>query len=235
MSRIRTVKPDLFGSYTLAVVSIEARYLFIGLFTEADDEGLLLDSPKRLAGAIFPHDEKVTSARVDRWLSDLEGTGCIVRYEVNGGRYISFPEWGKHQKISHPTPSKLPNPSGEVREVLRPEGEREREVERESSRLKAPLTPTSGGTDSSTAQNLSPRAAGTSPRQIAAAKAQAEAPVRARELARSFGAKRRAMGIYSTIEDAQDDFGNVYRGQPELIEAAIEGWSNVAAPEEVPA
>lgn len=113
MARIRSVKPALFGSYTLATVVIEARYLFVGLFTEADDDGRLIDSPKRIAGALFPHDDKVTEQKVNRWLNDLQGIFSIFRYGARGGRYILLPEWLSHQKISHPTPSLLPPPSDE--------------------------------------------------------------------------------------------------------------------------
>ena len=116
MARIRTVKPDLFGSYTMATIPVEARYLFVGLFTEADDEGLLIDSPKRLAGAIFPHDEKVSSTKVDKWLDALSGIGSILRYSAEEGRYIYLPKWLDHQRISHATPTRLPKPSGIVPE-----------------------------------------------------------------------------------------------------------------------
>ena len=133
MARIRSVKPNLFASYNLAKVPIEARFLFIGLFCEADDDGQLIDSPKRIAGAIFPHDEKVTERKIDAWLEDLQVIGSILRYEgTEGGRYIAIPEWGTHQRVSHPAPSTFPPPSVEVleeflsrsgaaRESLRPE------------------------------------------------------------------------------------------------------------------
>ena len=125
MARIRTVKPDLFGSYSMAQVCIEARYLFVGLFTEADDDGLVIDSPKKLAGAIFPHDEKVTGIRVDGWLKSLEEVGSIVRFSAEDGPYICIPTWLDHQKISHPTPSKFKSASRILREKLRPEWEGE--------------------------------------------------------------------------------------------------------------
>jgi len=117
------VKPDLFGSYTLANVSIEARFLFVGLFTEADDDGLLLDSPKRLAGAIFPHDEKVTAGKVNAWLDELQKVLAIMRFEVDDGQYIGIPAWMDHQRISHPTASKFRSASGMFRELLRGQSE----------------------------------------------------------------------------------------------------------------
>jgi hypothetical protein len=118
VARIRTVKPSFFSSYSMSKVPVEARYLFAGLFTEADDEGRMIDSAKKIAGAIFPHDDKVTVAKVDAWLTKLaevkgeDGTPCIVRYETEGGRYIAIVKWSNHQRISNPTPSTLPNPNG---------------------------------------------------------------------------------------------------------------------------
>jgi hypothetical protein len=123
VARIRTVKPDLFGSYSLARVPIEARFLFVGLFTEADDDGLVIDSPKRIAGAIFPHDEKVTAKHVEGWLTALEKIRCIVRFEADDGRYFWLPAWADHQKISHPTPSKFKSASRILHEKIRPEWE----------------------------------------------------------------------------------------------------------------
>jgi len=114
VARIRSVKPALFGSYNMARVPIEARYLFIGLFCEADDEGYLIDSPKRIAGAVFPHDDKVTEKRVDGWLNQLQAVGSILRYESGGGRYIVLPEWATHQRVSHALPTTIPLPSVEV-------------------------------------------------------------------------------------------------------------------------
>lgn len=122
MARIRTVKPSFFSSYSMSKVPIEARYLFAGLFTEADDDGRMIDSAKKIAGAIFPHDDKVTVAKVDGWLNELasvkgeDGSPCIVRYETDGGRYLAIVKWADHQKISHPVPSCLPRPNGHAPE-----------------------------------------------------------------------------------------------------------------------
>jgi len=119
VARIRSVKPNLFGSYTMAKVPIEARFLFVGLFCEADDDGRLIDSPKRLAGSLFPHDEKVTEKRVNGWLDALQEIGSIFRYTgPDGGRYIVIPQWLTHQRVSHPLPSSLPPPSSTALEAF---------------------------------------------------------------------------------------------------------------------
>jgi hypothetical protein len=110
MARSRTLRPGFFTSFTLAQVSRDCRLFFGGLWVEADDEGRLIDSPKMLAGAIFPHDDDVTVKVANGWLDDLVGIEAIVRYETEGGRYIVISNFGDHQKPPHATPSKLPAP-----------------------------------------------------------------------------------------------------------------------------
>jgi hypothetical protein len=115
MSRIRTVKPELFTDDTLALASIPARYLFVGLFTEADDEGRLLASSKKIAGSLFPHNPRIGSVRVSKWLKELETVGAVVRYRSGDGEYLWIRTFKKHQRISHPTPSRLPAPPENLR------------------------------------------------------------------------------------------------------------------------
>lgn len=117
VARIRSIKPEFFTDPKLARVSVEARFLFIGVWTEADDEGKLLDSAKLLAGSLFPHDKKITERVVEVWLKELEKLGVICRYAVESVAYILVTNW-HHQKIAHPTRSRIPNPSGEIPEVL---------------------------------------------------------------------------------------------------------------------
>lgn len=125
MARIRTVKPEFFPSMSEKGTSLGARVLFAGMLTEADDAGRMIDSPKSLAGAVFPYDDNITARKVDGWLKELERSDSVLRYEVNGRRFIAVINFSVHQKISHPTPSRLPAPpedlatgSGERKEPL---------------------------------------------------------------------------------------------------------------------
>ena len=118
MARIRTVKPDLWRSPKMARVSRDARLLFIALLTEADDEGLLLASPKLLAGALYPHDADVTARKVEKWLAELATEGMVLLYRVDDATYAHIIGFLEHQRISHPTESVLPNPTGEGAEIL---------------------------------------------------------------------------------------------------------------------
>lgn len=118
MARIRTIKPEFWGHPKTARISRDARLLFLGLLNEADDDGRLLGAPKRIAGNVFPNDEDVTASRVTRWLGELEHVGLIIRYIVDKVVYVALPGFTEHQKISHPTPSRLPNPPAETLDLF---------------------------------------------------------------------------------------------------------------------
>jgi hypothetical protein len=135
MARIRTVKPDYWGDPKTARLSLPARLLFIGLLTEADDEGRFLASGKKLAGSLFQNDDDVTPKKVLGWLCELETVGFVRRYTVEEVEYAHIPAFNDHQRISHPTPSRLPNPSGTSPETFRPDleqGTGNREMEQGS-------------------------------------------------------------------------------------------------------
>jgi hypothetical protein len=112
MARIRTIKPEIHSSPSLARCSRDARWVFAGLLTLADDAGRLRDLPKQIAGNLFPLDEDVTIEMVVGWLNELEAVGCIVRYDAEGSAYIYLPGWDAHQRISKPSKSRIPPPPG---------------------------------------------------------------------------------------------------------------------------
>ena len=112
MARIRSIKPEFWTSPQLAECSLNARLTFIGLWTFADDNGVQIDSAKRIKMQCFPADE-VASKTVDQWLVELAVSGLIHRYEANGEKYIIIPSWRKHQRIDQPT-YLHPLPSGEI-------------------------------------------------------------------------------------------------------------------------
>jgi hypothetical protein len=118
MARIRTVKPEFWGAPKTARVSRDARLLFLGLLNESDDEGRQLGSAKRIAGVVFPNDSDVSEPQVDAWLTELERVHLIERYVVDRIAYVLICGFVEHQKISHPSPSRLPKPSGVSPEAL---------------------------------------------------------------------------------------------------------------------
>lgn len=135
MARIRTVKPEFWEHPKVTRVTRDARLLFLGLLNEADDEGKLRYSAKKLAGVLFGADDDVGAPDVDRWTEELEREGLVLTYEVDGAPLLIVLGFTEHQRVSHPSPSRLPNPressgniredDGNPRETLRPEGNRE--------------------------------------------------------------------------------------------------------------
>lgn len=110
MPRIRSLKPDLWQSESLGSTSIEAMCLFVGLITQADDEGRLRGSVGRLRATLWPYKPTLDTARVERWLDELTARDLVQRYEVNGKPFICLPGWTEHQRIDRPSRSDIPAP-----------------------------------------------------------------------------------------------------------------------------
>lgn len=109
--RSRNIKPDFFRDAELNEVSIETRYLFIGLWCMADREGKLKDTPKQIRFEIFP--ETKTQDDIETLLQALVDHGQIVRYEVCNRKYIKVVNFLKHQSPHHTEKkSQYPDPPG---------------------------------------------------------------------------------------------------------------------------
>lgn len=109
MARIRTVKPSFWSDLAVAGLRRDARLMLVGLISFADDEGRFLASPSAIAGYVFPHDD-LPLPTIRRWRDEIAKAGIIGLYRVDGCEYGHFPNWGKHQKISHGSPSVHPSP-----------------------------------------------------------------------------------------------------------------------------
>lgn len=109
MARARNIKPGFFKNEVLAEMPFETRLLFIGLWTLADREGRMEDRPKRIRAEIFALD----MIDIDPMLDRLRDDKFIVRYEVDGVRYIQVANFTKHQMPHHKeVASVIPAPPG---------------------------------------------------------------------------------------------------------------------------
>lgn len=118
MSRRRFLHPVLWEDEAVAKMTRDERLLFIGMVTIADDEGRLVGSPAHLLGAIYPHDD-ISPALVRKWRDGVvDKNPNVVVYQSAGRDYIHFKKWGEWQKPSHAARSKLPRPSGKIREEI---------------------------------------------------------------------------------------------------------------------
>jgi hypothetical protein len=105
--RRRNIDPDFFSSDQVISCSMEARLLFIGLWTIADREGRLRDEPTRIKRQLFPDDKTA----VPKWLDELASAGLLDRYSVDDEPLICIPSFPDHQTIHpHEAASKLPPP-----------------------------------------------------------------------------------------------------------------------------
>ncbi len=95
MARIRAIKPGFFFNEDLAGVPAHGRLLFIGLWTLADRQGRLEDRPLRIRAQVFAYEPEVD---VEALLGELAARGFIVRYEVEGERYLQVVNWERHQR-----------------------------------------------------------------------------------------------------------------------------------------
>lgn len=133
MARIRTIKPSFFTSFAMAEHPFSTRLTFVGLWTYVDDEGRGPDDPRLIKGALWPLDDAMTPRKVEGDLTRLANGGQIIRYTVEGRRYLAVTEWGLHQRINRPTASVFPPPfsdeyvipHGALSEDSRGEGNRE--------------------------------------------------------------------------------------------------------------
>lgn len=137
MARARNIKPGFFKNEVLAEMPMEARMLFIGLWTLADREGRLEDRPKRIKMELFPYD----SFDVDPMLSRLQTDGFLTRYDVGGVRFIQIENFVKHQDPHYKEKaSEIPPPEG-VEDIIKAtavtRGQRVRILERDGYRCQS--------------------------------------------------------------------------------------------------
>jgi hypothetical protein len=108
------IDPSFWIDEKLGTVEPVIRLLFMGLISQADDEGRLNGHPALVRSLIFPYDHHITPDDLDEWLNILARLNLILRYEVDQQKYILVVNFKKHQTINRPQPSKLPAPPNEL-------------------------------------------------------------------------------------------------------------------------
>lgn len=108
MARMRSIKPEMFRSFTVSGWPVAVRWTFAGLLTYCDDAGRGADDPRLIKAEVYPIDDEVTARRVDQHLGAIEKTGPLCRYQVDGRRYLHITSWAEHQRINRPTQSRIP-------------------------------------------------------------------------------------------------------------------------------
>ena len=108
MARKRMVDPSIWQSEDFSKLSTLAKLVFIGLFSLADDEGRGRANPTYLKSSLFPYNEDMRSADIEKTLSEISSNMSVVFYSCNGSNYYSLLSWYNFQRIDKPTNSQLP-------------------------------------------------------------------------------------------------------------------------------
>lgn len=109
MARKRMIDPNIWQSEDFSRLSTLGKLVFIGLFSLADDEGRGRCNPVYLKSTLFPYEEGIRSADIDKTLSEISSNMSVIFYSCDGSSYYSLYNWNIWQKIDRPSESKIPN------------------------------------------------------------------------------------------------------------------------------
>jgi len=98
MARIRSIHPALFTDEAFASLSMAARVLLLGLWTEADDQGVFDWKPVTLKMRIM----LVDNVSVPDLLLELEGWNAVKRFSQDGKEFGAIRNFCKFQRPKTP-------------------------------------------------------------------------------------------------------------------------------------
>ncbi len=107
MARKRMISPEIWDSENFSKLSILARLVFIGMFSNADDEGRGKAKAAFLKSKLFPYDESMRVADVESALDEVAENMSVTMYSHDGNEYYSFDNWKKWQRVDKPSPSNI--------------------------------------------------------------------------------------------------------------------------------
>lgn len=115
MSRERFVSPDTWKSEQVTRLSLEARLLWVGIITTADDMGRRRASAHSLKLDVFPCDA-CSLEEVNAWRDEVASVGLIRLYkDAEGGLVLDIPKWFAYQSLKYISQSKFPpHPDGAI-------------------------------------------------------------------------------------------------------------------------
>lgn len=111
MASRRMIDPNFWQSESLMELDYRQRLLFIGLISNADDQGRLKGNAKLVKAMVFPFDD-ISADEVQADLSELEAVECIAIYKVGSKTCIQIVNWWSYQHPQWAYPSELPAMEG---------------------------------------------------------------------------------------------------------------------------
>jgi hypothetical protein len=111
MARKRMIDPSIWTDDGMAELTPRQQLLFIGLISNADDQGRLKGNATALRLMLPGIYGEVSSEDIEHDLNEvLRNMGKLERYCVDGRPYLVFRNYSTWQKIKSPSPSVLPDP-----------------------------------------------------------------------------------------------------------------------------
>jgi len=121
VARQRFIWPDIWSDPNFAKLSSDGKVLYIGLFSNADDEGRIMADPAYLKSVIWPLENGKDWQSVAKAVQEVVKTmHCVGTYSVRGVPLIQLRNWHKWQTPKYPQPSKLPAPRRFISHVIGP-------------------------------------------------------------------------------------------------------------------
>jgi hypothetical protein len=110
-ARKRTIDPSIWSDEGFMQLSDGAQLFFIGLISNADDEGRGSAVPKTLGARIFPSEGAERITAIAGYKAEVAEHTHTVFYEAEGSDYYALLKWHDWQRVDHPQPSAIPAPS----------------------------------------------------------------------------------------------------------------------------
>ena len=121
MARIRCVKPEFWDDQKMAMISRDARLVYIGIWNQSDDYGICRANPIFLKNKIFPHEE-ISLKQFSGWLEELKALKRVKPFSANGESYLFLPHFKYHQSIDRPSKIRHPSPPPSILKGICVEG-----------------------------------------------------------------------------------------------------------------
>lgn len=121
MPRKRMIDPSIWTDEGMAEISPRQQLLYIGLFSNADDDGRLKGSPVAISLMLPTLYAGVSKDEIEADVSSVcASMRQLARYDVDDRPYLEFKNFRQWQRIDRPTPSILPAPLEASSHIVEP-------------------------------------------------------------------------------------------------------------------
>lgn len=100
--------PSIWSSEDFNSLDILGRLVWIGMMSNADDEGIGPAKAVYLKSIIFPYDECIRVADIDKALNDISTKMSVIFYAHDDREYYYLFRWKQWQKVDKPRQSTFP-------------------------------------------------------------------------------------------------------------------------------